>query len=73
MFEKSEKDVSLPANRAFVIQLQASSGASEVAHRGRIEHLSSGQALHFFDEGELWVFVDGMLATECSERSEPEG
>ena len=59
----SEKHVSLPTNRAFVIQLQASSGASEVAHRGRIEHLASGQALHFSDEGELWAFVDAVLAT----------
>ena len=69
----SEKDVSLPANRAFVIQLQASSGASEVGHRGRIEHLASGRALHFVEEDELWAFVDRVLATGCSEQSEPEG
>ena len=61
--------MSLPTNRAFVIQLQASSGASEVAHRGRVEHLASGQAMHFADEGELWAFVDSVLATECSEQS----
>jgi len=60
--EISEKDVSLPTNRAFVIQLQARSGASEVAHRGRIEHLASGQALRFSEEGELWAFVDRVLA-----------
>ena len=59
----SEKDVSLPANRAFVIQLQASSGASEVGHRGRVEHLASGRAMHFADEDELWAFVDSVLAT----------
>ena len=65
----SEKDVSLPANRAFVIQLQAGSGASGVAQRGRVEHLASGRAVHFADEGELWAFVDGVLATECSQQS----
>ena len=69
----SEKDVSLPTNRAFVIQLQASSGASEVVHRGRVEHLASGRAMHFADEDELWAFVDSVLATECSDQSEPEG
>ena len=69
MSEMSEKVVSLPTNRAFVIQLRVSPGPPEAAHRGRIEHLASGQALHFSDEGELWAFVDGVLATECSERS----
>jgi len=69
----SEKDASLPSNRAFVIQLQASSGASEVGHRGRAEHLSSGRAMHFADEDEFWAFVDSVLATQCSEQSEPEG
>ena len=69
----SEKDVSLPANRAFVIQLQASSGASEVDHRGRVEHFASGRAMHFAYEDELWAFIDSVLATQCSDQSEPEG
>jgi len=64
----SENDVSLPTNRAFVIQLRASSGVSEVAHRGLVEHLASGQAMRFSDEDELWAFVDGVLATEGSEQ-----
>ena len=68
MSEKSEKAVALPTNRAFVIQLRASSGASGVAHRGRVEHLVSGQAVHFADEGELWAFVDSVVGTECSEQ-----
>jgi hypothetical protein len=68
----SEKDVSLPANLAFVIQLQAGSGASGVVHRGRVEHLASGRAMRFADNDELWTFVDSVLATECSEQSEAE-
>jgi len=72
MSAMSEKDISLPANRAFVIQLHASSGASEVGHRGRVEHLASGRAMHFADEDELLAFVDSVLATECSGQSEPE-
>ena len=69
----SEKDVSLPANRAFVIQLQASSGASEVGHRGRVEHLASGRAKHFPDEHELWAFIDSVVEKERSEQSQAEG
>ena len=65
----SEKDVSLPTNRAFVIQLRASSGETEVSHRGRVEHLASGQAAHFADQGELWAFVDSALATERSDEN----
>ena len=73
MSTMSGKDLSLPANRAFVIQLQASSVASGVGHRGRVEHLASGQAMHFADEDEFWAFVDSVRATEYSEQSEPEG
>ena len=69
----SEKEVSLPTNLAFVIQLQASSAATEVGHRGRVEHLASGRAMRFADEDELWAFFDNVLATECSEQREPEG
>jgi hypothetical protein len=73
MSARSENNVSLPANRTFVIQLQANSRASEFSHRGRVEHLASGQATHFPDEGKLWAFVDSVLATECSEPGQPEG
>ena len=64
-----ENDVSLPTSRAFVVQLQTSAGSSEADHRGRVEHLASGQAMRFADEKELWAFIDRMLATECSEQS----
>ena len=65
----SENDVSLPTRLAFVIQLQASSGVSEIGHRGRVEHLASGQAMRFADEGELWAFVDSVLETACCEQN----
>src|SRR5262249_60414169 len=38
--------VGLPANRAFVVQLDVSVGA-EPPIRGRIEHLASGSVTHF--------------------------
>ena len=69
MSAMSGKDVSLPANLAFVIQLQAGSGVSGVGYRGRVEHLASGHAMHFADDDELWTFVDSVLATECSEQN----
>jgi hypothetical protein len=69
----SKEDVSLPTNLAFVIQLRASSEESELGRRGRIEHLTSGQATCFADEDELWAFVDRILTTVCSPQSEPEG
>ena len=69
----SQANQQLPANRAFVIQLRVSSEESERGHRGRAEHLASGQATFFADEKELWAFVDSVLATESSGQTEPEG
>ena len=69
----TKNDVSLPSNRAFVIQLQANSVVPKVHHRGRVEHLASGRATHFPDEDQLWAFVDSVLTKECSEKSDPEG
>ena len=69
----SQANVLLPADRAFVIQLQVNSEESERGHRGRVEHLASGQATCFADEEELWAFVDSVLATESCGQTEPEG
>ena len=68
------KDVALPANRTFVVQLRVDSGASEVGHQGRVEHVASGRAGQFADEDELWAFIDSELATASSEpnQTEPE-
>ena len=58
----------LPANRAFVLQLQAGAAESEIRHAGRVEHLTSGEAARFDGEDELWAFVDGVLV-EVAESS----
>jgi len=68
----SENTVSLPTNRAFVVQLRGNSVASRSAHRGRVEHVASGRATHFPNEDEFWAFVDTVLSSECSEESDPE-
>ena len=66
----------LPSNRAFVVQLRAETGESEIRHRGRVEHLASGHAAHFAHEHELWDFVDGVLRVVVerspAKHSEPE-
>lgn len=69
----TENHTSLPTNRAFVIQLQANSDRSRFAHRGRVEHLTSGRAMHFPDEHELWAFIDSVVEKERSEQSQAEG
>ena len=58
----SDTNELLPADRAFVIQLRVNPEESERGHRGRVEHLASGQATCFADEEELWAFVDSLLA-----------
>ena len=71
----SDTNEQLPANRAFVIQLRVNSEGSERVHRGRVEHLAFGQATCFADEGELWAFVDSLLAeltTSATDRSKKE-
>jgi len=68
----TENHISLPTNRAFVIQLQANSDRSRFAHQGRVEHLSSGRAVHFPDEHELWAFIDSVLAAESPGQRKPE-
>ena len=69
----TENHISLPTNRAFVIQLQANSDRSRFAHQGRVEHLSSGRAVHFPDEHELWAFIDSVLAAESPDQRKQEG
>ena len=67
----SQANQRLPADRAFVIQLRVSSEESERGHRGRAEHLASGQATFFADEEELWAFVDGLLAELTTTVTDP--
>lgn len=50
---------SLPADRAFVVQFRADTGA--VPRRGRAEHLVSGTAATFATWDELQRFVEGVL------------
>ena len=48
---------SLPTNRAFVVQFRAQSTDPLWSWEGRVEHLSSGQALRFHSPEELLTFL----------------
>ena len=71
----SKPSTPLPADHAFVLQLQASKGHPEICHTGRIEHLSTGEAKRFTTTEELWDFIDSVLMplTDLRDRPEREG
>ena len=53
--------IPLPADHAFVLQLQESHGRPESCRAGRVEHLATGDATRFTTTTELWDFVDEVL------------
>lgn len=59
----------LPADHAFVLQLQGSQGCPGTCRAGRVEHLATGQAARFTTPAELWDFVNEVL-TAVAERRE---
>jgi hypothetical protein len=54
----------LPANRAFVVQLQAATTEDKNIFQGRIEHLASGRAENFGDVSELRSIISELLSRE---------
>lgn len=61
---------SLPADRAFVVQLHAD---AEIAHgqvHGRVEHIVSYQATRFTSLEELLAFVARVLKEQQEERKQ---
>jgi hypothetical protein len=69
MRPESEPILPLPADHAFVIQLEESHGRPGTRRAGRVEHLASGEATRFATTAELWDFVDKVL-TELARRDE---
>lgn len=47
----------LPPERAFVVQLESRGPANRRTLRGRVEHLSTGEARHFASTAELVGFM----------------
>ena len=58
---------SLPSNRAFVVQFRARSTQVPPCWEGRVEHLTSGQAMHFQSQDALQTFMICTL-TEVDEQ-----
>jgi hypothetical protein len=54
---------SLPANKAFVVQLHADAQVEQGEFRGRVEHIVSYKAKHFHSLKELTAFIVQTIAT----------
>ena len=63
----------LPAQRAFLVQVHAETEAAPGRLAGRVEHVVSGQAIHFASPEELLAFMARVLATRQPPGAEPEG
>jgi hypothetical protein len=60
---KSTSQPSLPANRAFMVQLHAEAKVEQGEFRGRVEHIVSMRATHFHSLEELVAFLVQVVAT----------
>jgi hypothetical protein len=63
----TKKQPSLPANRAFVVQLHADAQPEKGRFRGRVEHLVSYQAAHFASVEELTAVMVRVLTVDPHE------
>ena len=57
---------SLPAKRAFVVQVHAEAQVEQGQWKGRVEHLVSGEATHFESLEELFTFIVHVLTEQRS-------
>ena len=58
----------LPSNRAFVVQFRSPTEEPQPCCPGRVEHIVSGQALHFDSWQALQAFIERTL-TSVNEKS----
>jgi hypothetical protein len=68
----AKKQPSLPANRAFVVQLHADAQPEKGQFRGRVEHLVSYQSVHFESVEELTAFMVRVLTAENHDTADTE-
>ena len=61
MPRRVERDVSLPSERAFVVQLYATSDVVHGPVAGRAEHVVSARATHFGSMDDLLRFIASVL------------
>lgn len=56
----------LPSDHVFVVQFRARSRAHRLAAAGRVQHLRSGEAMHFDSPEELLAFTRRVLRSRSS-------
>ena len=56
----------LPVHRAFVVQFRAEAQVQCGHFAGRVEHVVSGQAMHFASLEELLAFMTKVLTEVCT-------
>jgi hypothetical protein len=56
-----QSQVSLPTNRAFVVQFRAQPAEAPLAWEGRVEHIVSGQVARFHSAEELLAVFTRLL------------
>jgi len=52
----------LPPDRAFVVQLSSDAELGEQRFVGRVEHVTTGQSVHFESLDELLAFIGRLLS-----------
>jgi hypothetical protein len=60
---------SLPSDHAFVVQFRARSSRHRLASAGRVEHVRSGEAIHFASPEELLAFTRKVLKRSAGNRA----
>lgn len=61
---KPRTQPTLPANRAFVVQLHADAKLEQGDITGRVEHIVSGRSTHFGSLEELTTFMGSVLTAQ---------
>jgi hypothetical protein len=61
---------SLPADRAFVVQIHIDVQPGQSDFKGRVEHLTSMKAAHFDSAEELLAFMARILTAQQAEEDE---
>jgi hypothetical protein len=70
MTTPAERQPPLFPHRAFVVQLHAETNMAHGRCAGRVEHVVSGQATHFYSLEELLAFIARVLTTVGAKRPE---
>jgi len=71
MTPQSADDQPFPVQRAFVVQVHATAAVAHGHLAGRVEHVRSGQAVHFHTVDDLLAFIARVLTQREATPEEP--